>query len=233
MTPEAQRVATEALQQRLGYCFTDPALLVRALTHRSVVGQGSYERLEFLGDAFLGYVIGRELYVRHLDAPESALTLMRAKLVKKGALAAHAKALELAPTLRLGPGEQKSGGHRRDSILADVVEALIGAVLLDGGAEAAEALVLRLYGAQLAESTPEAAQKDPKTQLQEWLQGRGHPLPRYEVEAVLGEDHAQAFVVRCEVAAPPGTYHGEGGSRRSAEQAAATQALQALRSARP
>jgi len=171
--------------------------------------------------------------VRHPEAAESALTLMRAKLVKKGALAAHAKALELAPTLRLGPGEQKSGGHRRDSILADVVEALLGAVLLDGGAAAAEALVLRLYGTQLAESTPEAAQKDPKTQLQEWLQGRGHPLPQYEVEAVLGEDHAQAFVVRCEVAAPPGTFHGEGGSRRSAEQAAAAQALQALRGERP
>jgi ribonuclease-3 len=231
VTPEAQRMATEALQQRLGYRFTDSALLLRALTHRSVVGQGSYERLEFLGDAFLGYVIGRELYVRHPEAAESALTLMRAKLVKKGALAAHAKALELAPTLRLGPGEQKSGGHRRDSILADVVEALLGAVLLDGGA--AEALVLRLYGTQLAESTPEAAQKDPKTQLQEWLQGRGHPLPQYEVEAVLGEDHAQAFVVRCEVAAPPGTFHGEGGSRRSAEQAAAAQALQALRGERP
>lgn len=233
MTPEAQRVATEALQQRLGYRFTDPALLVRALTHRSVVGQGSYERLEFLGDAFLGYVIGKALYARHPDAAESALTLMRAKLVKKGALAAHAKALELAPALRLGPGELKSGGHRRDSILADVVEALLGAVLLDGGPEAAEALVLRLYGAQLAESTPAGAQKDPKTQLQEWLQGRGHPLPQYRVEAVLGEDHAQAFVVCCEVAAPTGLFRGEGSSRRSAEQAAAAQALQALKGEHP
>ena len=113
------------------------------------------------------------------------------------------------------------------------MEALLGAVLLDGGSEAAEALVLRLYGSQLAESTPEAAQKDPKTQLQEWLQGRGHPLPQYEVEAVLGEDHAQAFLVLCELTAPPGTFRGEGGSRRSAEQAAAAQALLALRGEGP
>ena len=194
----------------MGYRFTNPALLVRALTHRSVAGQGNYERLEFLGDAFLGYVIGRELYARHPEAPESALTLMRAKLVKRGALAAHAKALDLAPSLRLGPGEQKSGGHRRDSILADVVEALLGAVLLDGGSEAAEALVLRLMGRNSRRAPRRPRGRDPKTQLQEWLQGRGPSLAQYEVEAVLGEDHAQAFLVLCELTAPPGTFRGEG-----------------------
>ena len=165
MTPEAQRVATEALQQRLGYRFTNPALLVRALTHRSVAGQGSYERLEFLGDAFLGYVIGRELYARHPEAPESALTLMRAKLVKRGALAAHAKALDLAPSIRLGPGEQKSGGHRRDSILADVVEALLGAVLLDGGSEAAEALGALDAGVGTRRSSIDADEEPPAALL--------------------------------------------------------------------
>jgi ribonuclease-3 len=230
VTPEAQRVATTALQTRLGYQFKDPDLLHRALTHRSVSGQDNYERLEFLGDALLGFVIGRELFTRHPQAAESALTLMRAKLVKRSALAAHARALALAPALRLGPGEQKSGGHRRDSILADVVEALLGAVLLDGGAMEAEALVLRLYAPQLEASAPDQVEKDPKTTLQEWLQGRGHPLPRYQVAQVRGEDHAQSFEVACELEAPAGRYLGEGSSRRAAEQAAASKALDVLRS---
>lgn len=221
------------LEARLGHVFADRALLELALTHRSRSGNRNNERLEFLGDAFLGFVIGDELYRRHPKAQENSLTLMRASLVRGRTLAEVARGISLGDFLRLGPGELKSGGFRRDSILSDAVEALIGAVLLDAGEDAARALVLHLLGERLDAARPGAVAKDAKTRLQEHLQGRGRALPDYEVVAVHGSEHAREFRVACRLADDALEAEGCGRSRRAAEQEAAAAVLEALEAATP
>ncbi len=214
------------LQQRIDYQFNNLALLERALTHRSL-GARNNERLEFLGDAILGFEVADSLYKSVDDADEGQLSRMRAHLVKRETLAAIARELELGDMLRLGPGELRSGGQTRDSILADAVEAIIAAVYLDGGMDAARQLVRRLLGDRLADPTPETRHKDPKTLLQEHLQSQGKPVPRYEVIEISGEPHAQTFRVVCSTGVAEDT-EGEGGSRRKAEQAAARAMLNRL-----
>ncbi len=214
------------LQQRIDYQFNNLALLERALTHRSL-GARNNERLEFLGDAILGFEVADNLYKSVDDADEGQLSRMRAHLVKRETLAAIARELELGEILRLGPGELRSGGQTRDSILSDAVEAIIAAVYLDGGMDAARRLVRRLLGERLADPTPETKHKDPKTLLQEHLQSQGKPLPRYEVIEISGEPHAQTFRVLCSTGITEDT-QGEGGSRRKAEQAAAQAMLTRL-----
>jgi len=207
------------LEARLGHQFANPALLAQALTHRSHAGRDN-ERLEFLGDAVLGLAIGEELYRRLPLAAEGELTRLRASLVDAESLAVLAADLGLGEHLRLGGGELKSGGFRRPSILADALEAIIGAIYLESGLETARAFVLRLYSARLAE-LPTKLVKDPKTRLQEWLQSRGYELPHYTMEAAWGEPHAQTFRAGCSVAAMSLAATGEGQSRRRAEQEAA------------
>jgi ribonuclease-3 len=214
------------LQQRIGYQFNDLALLERALTHRSL-GTRNNERLEFLGDAILGFEVADSLYNSVDDADEGQLSRMRAHLVKRETLAGIARELELGDILRLGPGELRSGGQTRDSILADAVEAIIAAVYLDGGMDEARQLVRRLLGSRLADPTPETRVKDPKTRLQEHLQSQGRPLPQYHVIEITGDQHAQTFKVLCSSGIGADT-EGEGGSRRKAEQAAARAMLARL-----
>ena len=215
------------LCKRLSYRFKDPTLLETAMTHRSARGLNN-ERLEFLGDAILGLVIARALYEKFPGATEGQLSRLRASLVKRDTLAKLAQELELGECLFLGSGELKSGGFRRSSILADAMEAVIGAVERDGGLEAAQELVLHLYSKRLVEVDIKRAGKDPKTRLQEYLQGRAMPLPNYEVAKVSGEVHAQTFTVECRIEALDLTTQGKGSSRRKAEQAAAEQALAQL-----
>lgn len=211
----------------LDYRFKHPALLVQALTHRSF-GQPNNERLEFLGDGVLDCVIGEALYLRFPQLPEGSLSRLRANLVRQDALAAMAKTLNLGAHLRLGEGEQKSGGAGRPSILADALESLFGAVMLDGGYEAARAVVLRLMAEQLDAIDPHASGKDPKTRLQEWLQGRRLPLPDYELVTVEGQAHAQEFHIACVVSPAGKRSEGRGASRRAAEQEAAQRMLTML-----
>lgn len=217
----------ERLSRELGHAFRDPSLLESALTHRSA-GSGNNERLEFLGDSVLSFVISGELFDRFADADEGSLSRLRATLVKGETLAKLARAVHLGDYLRLGPGELKSGGFRRESILADALEAVIGAVYVDSGIEAARVLILRLFAARLAEAKPEGARKDPKTRLQEYLQSRRLPLPDYQVVLIEGDAHAQTFVVECRVDILSEAVRGEGGSRRKAEQSAAEQVLVVL-----
>jgi ribonuclease-3 len=213
-----------ALQARLQHTFSDTRLLQLALTHRSFSSDHN-ERLEFLGDSVLNLAVSHLLYIRLSALPEGDLSRVRANLVKQDTL--HRLALELAisPLLRLGEGEARSGGPSRPSILADALEALIGAVYLDAGFAAAQALVHRLY--ESVEITPrmEAAAKDPKTELQEWLQGHKMKLPVYRVAATLGAAHKQTFDVECEVPELGLRERGIGGSRRAGEQAAAAAML--------
>ena len=219
--------ACEWAEARLGYAFRDPALLDAALTHRSA-SKHNYERLEFLGDAVLNFTTAVLLYREYPDADEGDLSRYRAALVSGTSLAAVASALGLGEQLRLGSGELKSGGYRRSSILADALEALFGAVYLDGGAAAAGAVIEALFAGRLGE-LPEAHElKDPKTRLQEQLQARGLRLPAYAVEAVSGEPHEQRFVATCEVADLALLARGEGSSRRRAEQEAAQRVLEQL-----
>lgn len=208
----------------------DPALYEAALTHRSASGRNN-ERLEFLGDAVLNLVAAEMLYRRFPDSSEGDLSRLRASLVSEGPLAQAAQSLSLGDELRLGSGELKSGGFRRESILADALEALIGAVYLDRGLDAARALVERLAEPLVAALPAAEELKDPKTRLQERLQGRGLALPSYTVERVSGEAHAQHFAVRCEVAALGIATDGEGSSRRRAEQDAAQRLLDLLEGA--
>lgn len=223
--------APEALAAALGLAFRDPALLRAALTHRSA-GSANNERLEFLGDAVLGLVIAEAVYreptADDRAADEGALSRLRASLVNERVLATVATELALGDALTLGPGELKSGGFRRESILADAYEALIGAVYLDAGLEAARALVLRNFATRLANLPDPAALKDPKTRLQERLQGEGRGLPEYSVVAVEGADHDQTFRVRCALRQPALAAEGEGRSRREAEQCAAAALLTQL-----
>lgn len=217
----------ERLRRALGYEFSDPDLLDVALRHRSA-GAMHNERLEFLGDSVLNFVIASALYRRFPAATEGMLSRMRASLVKGDTLAEIARELELGEYLHLGSGELKSGGFRRGSILADAFEALIGAVYEDGGIGAAQDLVLRFFESRLDESRPAMALKDPKTRLQEFLQARGRPLPEYRVAEVQGQAHNQTFTVECLVEGLDGPSLGTGSSRRKAEQRAAEQALERL-----
>ncbi len=215
------------LQRALGYQFTDLSLLQLALTHRSAASRHN-ERLEFLGDAILGFVIADDLFQRFPKVNEGDMTRMRASLVKGVTLAELARELQLQPMLKLGSGELKSGGFRRESILADAMEAIFGAVYLDGGTEAGRALILRLYQSRLDAIVPGQRQKDPKTSLQEYLQGRRKALPVYSVLDTLGDAHDQTFTVSCAVEELAEAIIGSGTSRRKAEQDAAAKTLELL-----
>lgn len=217
-----------ALQDRLGHVFSDERLLQRALTHRSYSAEHN-ERLEFLGDSVLGLAISHLLYTRLARQPEGDLSRVRANLVKQDTLHGIAQRLQLTGLLRLGEGEARSGGAARPSILADAVEALIGAVYLDAGFGPAQALVQRLYAGIEIEPQMSAASKDPKTELQEWLQGHKMKLPAYRVVGTLGAAHKQTFEVECEVPELGLLARGSGGSRRAGEQAAAAAMLQRLK----
>lgn len=208
------------------YRFKDPALAQLALTHRSI-GKPNNERLEFLGDALLGAVVAEMLYEAHPRASEGELSRLRAQLVNGQALAVLARELSLGDRLRLGPGELKSGGFRRDSILADAFEAMLAAVYLDAGFDACREVVRELFRQRVAELAKSS--KDAKTRLQEWLQGRGLALPHYELQDSRGEDHAKVFDVSCTIS-EPFAFHAEatGPSRRAAEQDAADLVLARL-----
>jgi ribonuclease-3 len=212
------------LRERLAYEPRDPVLFTAALTHRSASGRNN-ERLEFLGDAVLNLLVAELLYARFPDCTEGELSRLRASLVSAAPLASIAQSISLGDELQLGSGELKTGGFRRQSILADALEALVGAVYLDRGLEAARALVVRLSAAQLETLPRPEDLKDPKTRLQEHLQARGHALPHYIVESVQGDAHAQHFLVRCEVPQLGLSAAGVGSSRRRAEQDAAQRIL--------
>lgn len=217
-----------ALQQRLQHVFSNPDLLDQALTHRSFSAD-HYERLEFLGDSVLNLAVSDLLYQRLSLLAEGELSRIRANLVKQETLHQLSVELGLPACIRLGEGEMRSGGKKRPSILADVLEALIGAVYLDAGFIAAQQLVHRLYRNVDINPTMAALGKDPKTELQEWLQGRKMKIPQYRVVATMGAAHQQSFDVECEVAELGLCERGIGGSRRAGEQAAAAAMLQTLK----
>jgi ribonuclease-3 len=215
------------LERRLGHTFQNQELMLLALTHRSFAGRNN-ERLEFLGDAILNFVAGEALFERFPQAREGQLSRLRARLVKGETLAVLARGFELGEYLRLGSGELKSGGFRRESILADALEALIGAIYLDAGMDVARARVLDWLANELDGLTLVDTNKDPKTRLQEFLQSRAVELPRYEVVDIQGEPHCRTFFVQCEIALLTDKTQGQGASRRIAEQVAAAAALVAL-----
>jgi ribonuclease-3 len=220
--------ALAALQQRLGYRFAQPELLRRALTHRSFSAEHN-ERLEFLGDAVLSLAISGLLYERHADSDEGDLTRVRAHLVREDSLHRVALGLGLPEVLRMSEGELRGGGQQRPSLLADALEAVIGAVFLDGGFAAAHGLVQSLFGEVIQATEVESWSKDAKTELQEWLQARKLPVPAYRITATRGQAHNQTFEVECAVAALGLAECGEGKSRRTAEQEAARRLLDALK----
>ncbi len=224
---EDEAMRRTELAARLGYTFKQPGLLQQAITHRSFSAT-HYERLEFLGDSVLNLAVSAMLYERLNDLPEGDLSRVRANLVRQDTLAALAEDLSLGRYLRLGAGEQRSGGRERPSILADAVEAIIGAVYLDGGFDAAATLVRSLYKNTPLGTGKAAMQKDGKTALQEWLQGRKMALPKYTVEKTMGEAHQQTFEVSCAVEDLQLQSIGSGTSRRAAEQAAADSLLTRL-----
>jgi ribonuclease-3 len=212
------------LLEALGYSPVDLGLFETALTHRSA-GGSSNERLEFLGDAVLSLLVAEHLFEQFADADEGALSRMRARVVSGESLGQRAAGLGLGELLHLGPGELKTGGFRRESILADALEGLIGALYLEGGLDAARTAVLQLLAPQLVAAGALEELKDPKTLLQELLQAQGLPLPRYSVRSIEGELHAQVFRVSCEVEPLAVRAEGTGSSRRRAEQAAAAAVL--------
>lgn len=220
------------LSRRLGHQFVQPQLLQRALTHRSYSAAHN-ERLEFLGDSVLNCAVAKHLYDAYPELPEGELSRLRSNLVNQQTLAALAQQLQLGEELLLGEGERKSAGFRRPSILADALEALFGAVLLDAGFAAAEQAVLRLYVPFIAQIDLKTLGKDPKTLLQEYLQGQKLALPQYAVREIKGEAHAQTFVVSCEVPQLGVSTQGEGASRRIAEQIAAERAYQRIAKENP
>lgn len=224
---DAHRALLETFVRKIGYTFRQTELLREALTHRSH-GTPNNERLEFIGDSVLNCATAIALFERFPQLPEGDLSRLRANLVNKNVLFELAEPLGMGEVLRLGEGELKSGGHRRPSILADALEAVIGAVYVDSGFDAAAALVNRLLAARLDGLDPKQPGKDAKTLLQEFLQGKRLPLPRYNVVAVRGEAHEQTFRVTCEVDELAVRSEGEGNSRRAAEQAAAALALEKL-----
>ena len=213
------------LSRAFRYEPRDAALFTRALTHRSAAGANN-ERLEFLGDAVLNLVVADDLYQRFPQADEGALSRLRASVVNGAALAQLAAELQLGAVMSLGAGELKTGGFRRESILSDAFEAVCGALYLDAGLDAARPLLLQVLRPLLDALAAADASKDAKTRLQEWLQGRGLPLPRYTLERVTGESHEQCFTMRCELEAPPAAASAEGSSRRRAEQRAAQKVLE-------
>ena len=215
------------MSDRLTHRFRSPELLQQALRHRSA-GTPNNERLEFLGDALVNRVVAEALHEAWPRADEGALTRARASLVRESALAELARRLDLGAKLELGPGELKSGGHRRDSILADALEAVVAAIHLDAGFEACRAQVLAWFEASIAALPVGKVEKDAKTRLQEWLQGRQLPRPAYRLVETTGDDHARVFHVACETAEPALTAHAEASSLRAAEQLAAERLLAAL-----
>jgi ribonuclease III len=214
-------------EHKLGYHFSDSALLQLALTHRSF-GADHNERLEYLGDSFLNFVIARAVYLRFPLAPEGDLSRLRAQLVRGTTLALIARELGLEQHLRMGVGERKTGGAQRDSNLANAVEAVIGAILLDGGEAVCAQRILAWFDERIAELSTEQPLKDPKSLLQEYLQGRNQGLPEYAVVSIGGAEHQQAFTVRCTIAAIKKQTDGNGSSRKRAEQEAANAMLQLL-----
>jgi ribonuclease-3 len=214
---------SSALNDRLGYAFRSPSLLTQALTHRSF-GASQNERLEFVGDAVLNCAIAAVLYQRFPEIPEGDLSRVRANLVNRDTLARVAGVLGIGDSIRLGEGEQRSGGAARPSILADALEAVFGAVFIDADFETARAVIERVYADELRGLDPAMLGKDPKTRLQEWLQARRTPVPEYAVTAIAGEAHAQTFTVECRIPALAIVGTGSGPSRRAAEQAAAAAA---------
>ncbi len=219
----------DALQRSLGYRFLDATLLRRALTHRSYSADHN-ERLEFLGDSIVNCIVAQALYRKFPELPEGELSRLRASLVSEPALASRAEQIDLGSALLLGEGELKSGGEHRPSILADALEAVVGAAYIDGGFEAAQQTVLHVFHAHLEIIDPATSGKDAKTRLQEFIQGKHLPLPSYSVIAIHGEAHDQRFVVECLIAALNIRSQGSGTSRRRAEQEAARLACeQAMR----
>ncbi len=208
------------LERLIAYQFKNQSLLQQALTHRSHGSQNN-ERLEFLGDGVLNFIIAHQLFLRFPKLSEGDLSRMRAQLVKEPTLGEVAIGLNLGDHLRLGEGELKSGGWRRPSVLADALEAIVGAAYLDGGFDAAELIVIRLFTPLLEKLDPKSIGKDPKSLLQEYLQGRKIDLPEYKVLATEGEAHCQTFKVECHIGKLNITTSGEGSSRRAAEQQAA------------
>jgi len=217
----------EKLARKLGLRFSDPDLVRRALTHRSAAADNN-ERLEFLGDSVLGFVIAERLYQKFSGADEGVLSRLRATLVNQTALANIARQLHLGDHLILGSGELKSGGYRRDSILSDALEALIGALLLDQGMDACRTWILKLFAEQIEGLSIRDWKKDPKTRLQESMQARGLQLPMYTLRSVVGQPHDQSFVVECRVSQTEETCEGRGSSRKRAEQASAEKMLAKL-----
>jgi ribonuclease-3 len=218
----------DELQQRLGHRFAQPRLLVCALTHRSF-GADHNERLEFLGDAVLNLAISGLLFERFSGSDEGDLTRVRAHLVREESLHRAALQLGLPDVMRMSEGEARGGGAQRPSILADAVEALIGAAYLDGGWEPAQHIVNRLYGEIIQATDADSWSKDAKTELQEWLQARRLPVPAYRIAATRGQAHAQTFEVECAVTALDLAERGEGRSRRAAEQEAARRMIEVLK----
>ena len=219
--------ARHPLERRLDYAFVDPANLVRALTHRSF-GAPHNERLEFLGDGLLNLAIAKLIFDRFPEMDEGDLSRLRANLVNQAVLAAIATELELGAALKMGEGEIKTGGALRPSILADALESVIGAVLVDSGFDAASALVARLFADRIADPVQAAPSKDSKTQLQEWLQSKHQPLPQYMVKRIEGAAHQQTFYVECVTERPAFMVEGTGTTRRAAEQDAAARVLARL-----
>ena len=215
------------LSQRIGYEFKDISLIELALTHRSKGGKNN-ERLEFLGDSIVNFVVAEALFHQFPDAKEGKLSRFRARLVRGSTLAELARDFELGEFLLLGSGELKSGGFNRESILADAVEAIIGAIYLDAGLDAVQERILAWYGDRLEQLNLDDVVKDPKARLQEYLQKRQSRLPKYEVKEIVGQAHDQQFKVTCWVEHLPEVTVGIGGSRRHAEQSAAEKALKAL-----
>lgn len=221
----AQESALKSLSLQLEYSFRNEALLMEALTHRSAASINN-ERLEFLGDGILNFIIAASLFEHYPDINEGDLSRLRASLVNRDSLADIAKSLDLGQYIKLGSGELKSGGRRRDSILADAVEAIFGAVYLDGGFDSCRALILRLYQDKLRNIPDVQELKDPKTRLQELLQSRQYPLPVYSVLEVSGKAHNQLFKVECNIEDLDCVTMAQGKSRRKAEQAAARLAIE-------
>lgn len=226
--PDTRNSRPETLQGRLGHQFADAGLLQRALTHRSH-GAEHNERLEFLGDAVLNLAVSTLLYERFSDSDEGDLTRVRAHLVREDSLHRAALSLGLPEALQLSDGEARGGGAQRPSILADALEALIGAIYLDGGFEPATAMVRRLFGELISSSEADSWRKDAKTELQEWLQARRLPVPAYSITATRGQAHAQTFEVACVVSTLGLSESGEGRSRRAAEQEAARAMINRLK----
>lgn len=218
----------DKLQKKINTSFNDLGLLEQALTHRSI-GQNNNERLEFLGDSILGFVMADEIYMRFPHVDEGVMSRLRAHLVNKDSLADVAKELKLSDELILGQGEMKSGGKHRSSILSDAVEALIGAIYKDEGLAEARAWVLSIFSEKLTNLTIETASKDSKTQLQEYLQARGIAIPKYTVVSTTGLDHNQQFKVECKIDGGNETIFSTANSRKKAEQKSASKILEILK----